>query len=361
MNRTPMSPLFEALQAVEDDNTYFSGGYLYKSTATSGPVLEMIRAAEELAALIKRIDGPLFQIFKTSQGTFQGKHHEKASLFYRFAQSRILLSPALDPSESLHVLRSIWGEIIPNHIPLTGNIAARVGGRDVWEGELINTYAARCRDILRGKRYRERLRERRQFVSSLIAKTKRYIERLAQVHCNAHVSRFDLGHQAGERQAHDLETADRLLREFIRELMGSSDTHAPLGYLFKREFVAEIGYRTHLILFSDLGSTSPTNTALRVEDLWKKAAGERASAFDYAQLDANYRSWGCGPLAWSRPGLVEGLRRLLQRDLYLRLAPDERFVHFGLGELPKAPRDQSATTPAGTGSAPFVIAGLGII
>lgn len=347
------TPLLKALQAIENDGIYLSGSYLYSSTPASHPTLRLIWMAEEFANLIKRTNGPLFEFSKTAHGTIAGKHHDKASQFYGLEQAQTLLHPAFEPSEALKVLHSTWRTVFGEGFRFTGSSDARVNGSDVLEGELINTYVARCRDTFSSKRYREQLRTRNSMNTNLISKASRYAERLSRYPGNVLVSRYDLGHQPGQQQAHKLRTADELFCEFLRILKHSSVFPSPLGHIQRREYLPEIGFRTHLVLFSDFGLAHAGRISADVTRIWRDVAGENASLIDYSRLPNTYRSWGCGELRGSLPMLIEGLRRLLQRDLYLRLVPNEQHPHFGMSNLPKSPPLDQPPTPASPLWTPF--------
>ena len=242
-------------------------------------------------------------------------------------------------SENLKILHTVASDLKFNCLNFTGNpISEIIPG--LLEGELINSLVIRLREATKRKSFKTNATVRKKDSTQSFTKTKRYIERLFDNNPYSYSIRMFMYYQNDHANSITLEESDKHLMQFLKLLEDVLEQGNILGWWWKREYMTELGYRYHLIIFLDQ-KIIPYNPNL-IRDFgykWDSITGQRGAYYipfvpewDYQQCEYGFYQQEARD---NVPSLLLSINRMLMRDVYMRLHLNQRFNHFGMGPLPK--------------------------
>lgn len=308
-------------------------------------------------AALKRAKGKTFTLDKSLSGTSIREQTEAGQLFYAWVWGH---SMGLAPIEYEFSPES---ELLSNLLRQLGLSAYRFDPADplhvaqgsmALQGDLIDGFGHRVFELIQRPGTKEAIKQHRDDIRSAIAKSERYIGRLEHNHAVLAISRFELHYRIGP------DTPRPTLRENARHVddlataldeMQASGMIA--GYWWARRCLAEHGYGLHLTVFSDAhqSSSSLAHVSAAIPDAWNTTTEGLGYACELNNFDANHRAWGAhsinfagridSPLART----LASLRLILESERYLRLKPDPKIAHLGMGEMPAARKDHAVNLP----------------
>ena len=217
---------------------------------------------------------------------------------------------------------------------LTRNPLSSILKDGLLEGELLNTFVSRLRSGSKRKSFKVRADSWRQNLSKINHSFRRYVLRLYENNPNTYVHRLDIGYIPGsfdqsfrsELLSHIQQFTDRLESDFSESIC---------GFWWKREFLSEIGYRYHLIIFSTtMNYFNAQALNNQIVACWNDIAQGNGKCY----TPVNYRNIGIGAMGIHsiREALLDSVKLMLKTQSYLILQPFQSFDNFGIGKLPKA-------------------------
>jgi hypothetical protein len=253
-------------------------------------------------------------------------------------------TPRYEESENLKVLASVAEALNLNHANFTGNPMSKISNEGLLEGELINSFVTRLREAMKRKSFKARAAERKKESSQSFTKTKRYIDRLCTNNPGSlYGVRMVIYYSEKYAKSITLEGSHTHLMSFLETSGTDLTSYSPIGWWWKREYMTELSYYYSVILFFDIVK-NPYNEILIKEVYdrhWSSVTEGRGEYYVPSILQRDYQRCGMGVLqqmgkSGERLDLFLSItQRMLMRDIFLRLEPNKKFNHFGMGELPK--------------------------
>lgn len=297
-----------------------------------GVQLARAKLEGEFVASVERSHGQVFEISKDLISISIRPSNSLGDLFYQILRiPKVPVPSKMELGTGPTLFREFESQLHIDQVRFSGNPSNFIGA-DVREGEIINAFAHRLFQAKKRKAFRDRQAARKNGITTDVARTRRYIERIAANHATLFCYRIDFWSQSGTKEV-GLSQAHRHLQAFLEALATEDKLGLPVGYVWVRDFLTEIGYRHHLVLFFD---EQRTENCSGLEDSlyarWDSITKSKDGHFRHS-LSNECRQWGSGPL-FDLQALVDSLSLMLMRNHYLRLIPGTSIKHFGMGEMP---------------------------
>lgn len=242
-------------------------------------------------------------------------------------------------SENLQILHSVAAALDLGKANFYCDPTLEMGDHWVLEGELINSFVTRLREATKRKSVKTNLAERRKDASQCFTKTKRYIDHLYAnspdlfgVHMVLCYEKVDPDYPISLKESH----GD--LMKFLDTVETEPGKDYHVGWWWKREYMKELGYHYHLVLFFDGNDTQHGSTALRrfYEGEWRSATQNRGSSFMPFEPDngqkrrESYNRETNNQLV----SLTSNIQRIVLRDIFLKLNSHPKLENLSMGKLP---------------------------
>ena len=324
-------------------------------------------AVEQFVESIAKSTEPAFVFNKNFAGTTLKKSHRLGKLFYDLLglhNKNIVNSSEFKPynpefsntfrirynysvrnkyevSENMKIFYTVASDLNLHLAHFTGNPMSKISNDGlVLEGELINSFVTRLREATKRKSFKTKVEDRKKESSQNFIKTKRYVERL---HANNPLCfygvRMLMCYYNQYADSISLTKSNAHLMKFLDALETDSTLGSLVGYWWKREYMTETGYRYYLIVFFniDYDQTLIHNIS---NNYWSSITENQGWYFIPIVPDRDYQR--CNAIVPLQGGhidnlnsLLSSIQRMFMRDLFLRLEYNQRFDHFGMGQLPK--------------------------
>lgn len=295
---------------------------------------------EALCHSLKHSAGEAFLLDKTLTDTAIRKEFPVGKSFYAWAKLGYNVSPQnYEMAEHSSLLNDTASKLgLASHLFAQYDPLCIIHHSGLHLGELINACGRRVHEQLSKKSFKETAAQRKRELSSLMARTERYIDRLTTNHPCLVAFRFELCYTPEHAYAITLEETAAHLSAFI-DAIHDDDSAVIRGFWWKRCYLPEYGFGHHFILFIDAG------TQLDAFKHWHSTTCGKGFAVFLLPLPGNYRSWGSGQFSgssqFSMEQVAHSLCLMLSSERYLRLARHHKHEHCGMGELPPiVQRDQ---------------------
>jgi|GEM_PF-1863658 len=247
-------------------------------------------------------------------------------------------------SENLQILHSVAAALDLGRANFNYNPMSEMGDPGLLEGELINSFVTRLREATKQKSVITKLAERKKSASQCFTKTKRYLDRLFAncpdlfgVHMVLCYENIDVDHPLSLKESHGH------LIKFLEILETGSDKESLVGWWWKREYMTELGYHHHLILFFDGNAMRYDPNAIRrfYEEEWGSVTRNKGYSFKPLEPDNGQRS---RETTHRLMPLVSMMQRMVLRDIFLKLKKHQKLDHLGMGKLPKSVEEMPPQT-----------------
>lgn len=331
------------LIAIKDDYQYtlddqFGNTILKVSyDITPGLSLEQLEFEFKFVEMVIKTERIPFEFTKSMMGTTLKRTNKLGSIFYELLKfPKGISPPKYEPSEYSKVISAAWFQLNLDRVYFTGNPLSILNHDGLREGELINSFIILLRESIKSVAFRRKVKERKDYSTQTFNKSKRYVERLLSNNPGLFAMRFDLTHE----DETSIEKSTRQMCKLTDTFEWNSNLGFPVGWWWKREFLSEIGYRIHLIVFFNVHNTLCDQAlALTVAEHWQSIANGRCTCLNLSDYAANHKTWGAGYLQHPYQGNLEALlysvKLMLGRDEFLRIEQDKKYPHWVMGELPK--------------------------
>ena len=341
MNTTLKSQKYNDLpglvNAIGQDSTYTKSFNNFPQRAISTEVnpsfYDRIFLVESFVQAVMKTNSQAFDFEKSLDGVKLVATHPPGVAFYSLLRvPRCHLPSKHEASVASQVLQLVDHQLGLHSAIFTGDPMSPISKDGLRiEGEFINTYIEKVRQVAKSNKSKQALEERNRKSSSDFLKAKRGLDRMTHNLASVFVLRVDLTHREMYGKECDLDEVSTQLKSYLTTL-----NELPLlGVIWKREFIAETGYRHHMVaLLNTDPSTFPSHIYTEIHQRWLTATRNRGHAFFYSYDPANYRSAGCGYLVYPGhnyvPVLLESLKLMFERDRILRLEPSAKHSHSGV-------------------------------
>jgi hypothetical protein len=320
-------------------NTGYIQWYCSRSL-TEGSLAALVRECEFVEASSKS-DGLAISAEKTLDGTEIKKVSHLVNQFYDlYRYPKVVVPPRYRASEYSTALAQTAKSLNLQQARLTGDLMAVIGTDRMCEWEFITTICSRISMASNRPSFKIKVQERRKAVAGEYQRLSRYVNRLGQVCPDLVAHRFEIGYQSIHSEGINLQESAEHIEAFLHALKFDPSLGLPVGHWFVREYIVEVGYRYHLVLFfSPKGRHIDDAVFFRLGSRWNDTTKGCGSFFHHAYRPEESRSWGVGGLMDFMGGnqklLLRSLKLMLERDRYLWLEPSADFDHYGMGELPR--------------------------
>lgn len=282
---------------------------------------------------------PPFIFDRSLQETTLKKKNRLGKLFYNLsamnAENRVITSQ-FDPnlpyevSENSKILSEVANQLSFNDITFTGNPMSKINTAGLLEGDLINTFVDRLRDAIERKAFQTKVAERKKDSTQCFKETKSFIEHLNANNLDLYGVPMVFCYRMELASAIKLADSDYHLKTFLKALETDSAPNSAIGWCWKREYITELSYCYHLVLF--FGSSrifyNPPSLQDTYRNYWNAATAGQGACFIPRIPDIELYGY-----PYSFPGLLSEIQRMLMRDIFLRLEPNPKFDHVGMGTL----------------------------
>jgi len=232
---------------------------------------------------------------------------------------------------------------------------SRIGTGGMFEGELINSFVTRLQEATKRESFKTKVAEREREPRNSIMKSIRYIDRLYANHPSLYGVRMVFCYRNYYANSIILEESADHLVNFLEAFETNPKLGSPVGWWWKREFITEVGYRYHLIIFFDGRKTAykPKQFQDVYNRHWHSVTRNQGTSFIPPVPEMDYQLCGAGlpqqEYEESLESLLLSIQCMLFRDIFLRLERRLKFDHFGMGKLPRStsykPPKNSVTQP----------------
>ena len=207
------------------------------------------------------------------------------------------------------------------------------------EGELINSFVTHLRETTKRKSFKTKVEDRKKKSSQSFNQTKRYVDRLYTNTPSFFGMRMVMCYQSQYANTITLADSDSHLKKLFDAFETESTLGSPVGYWWKREYMTETSYRYYLIVFFNV-NYDLTQIHDNYSGNWSSITRNQGRCFIPVVPDRDYQR--CNAIVPPQGGYIDNLnsllssiQRMFMRDLFLRLEYNQRFDHFGMGQLPK--------------------------
>lgn len=330
----------EILNAIQTDSLFHvldTNGQTqrYQSKDFTSDLISRVISGREFVESVKKSTVLAFELERSFSGVILKSASALAKHFYILdGISKKDIPPKFEVSKSVEILISTASSLNFSTADFTGNPLSGISNDGLLEAELINALITRIREETKRKSFRDAEATRKYEIAQNIRSLKRYVGRMVENIRGLQVVR-------GDFNLNDINITSKEAAIRIKNLIEALENDKGLsifGFWFKREFLSEIGYRYHFVIFHNPPPFLEAQVPLtqRLDTLWHEITAGKGTFFNYQTNDAsNYRSAGVGPLS-SPDILVRGVNLMLNRDIFLRLIPNESIADVGMGKLPKA-------------------------
>jgi hypothetical protein len=350
--------LVDPLKVIDDEQHYqlinnYGQACCLRSNDTSIETIYCLIKEDDLVEKARKSNKPPYLFEKTLTGvSFKASSPWGKQFYDLMTTPKGTIPQPFDVSENSTLLYEIAKKL---NLPeaFSGNPLSVITIDGLLEGELINTLFNRLHEAANRKGFKQGVDERKRQVAQLVSASKRYVTRVVESTPNLFVFRLEIGYQPGLGGSVDLKLADRHLQKFLEQLQAKIDPDTPLRFWYKRWFVSEAGYRTHLILFFDLSKICCDDRFFQtLASHWREVTEDKGVLFSHQSHQESHKRWGAGFLYsvsdLNCQSLLKSLKLMLEVDRLLYLVPHPEIKHVGMGLLPKAlskPKPLQATTP----------------
>jgi hypothetical protein len=305
-----------------------------------------LELVEEFVDVVSKSTGLPFVFEKTLEGTILKKTNRLGALFYNLLRRPHCINRVFNKfngykvSENFIVKESIASDLKLACVSFTGNPRSEIAP-GVFEGELINSFAIRLREATQRKCFRKKVAERKKESTQSFTKSKRYIDRLKENTPSIYGVHMVVCYQTEYASSITLEQSHTHLIKFLELFEKDSVQGLPVGWWWKREYLTEVSYRYHLILFFDGQKTTydPKGLEYFLGREWAAVTKERGLLIIPPFPESGRQHLGTGFLQQRNGDSLEyflsSIQHMLMRDTFLKLEPSAIFHHFGMGKLPK--------------------------
>lgn len=370
MNKTTEKP------TAQDGFESIWSDYQYPSTDMTGNIswmlsqdiqneqtIQCMEIAEQFVEKVAKSADLPFVFDKTMKGTVLKKQNQLGTLFYQLLrlQNGLLVNadganwgfipPAnfkiqysdkrhsYEISENVKILNSAASGMDLNRANFTGHPMSKLTADGLLEGELINSFAIRLREAAKQKRFKAKLAERKKEPTQSFTKTKRYIDRLYANNPALLGVRLVICYENQYLNPIMLSKSHGHLMRFLQEIKTGLEGYSPVGWWWKREYMTEVGYRYYLILFFDGNKilNNPTDIQAVFGEHWRSVTKNQGTSFIPQIPNRDYERCGTRCLQGydSLDLQMSSIQRMLMRDIFLRLEPNPKSAHLGMGTMPK--------------------------
>lgn len=342
---TNLPNLYEIFKAMHEDFHYClqdqTSAYPTKELADSDGI-EALELGERLFDAITSTAELPFIVEKNLDRCIIRKESRLISNgFYKYWQrSRIPNLAGYQFSEGIQVLLRVSEELRLSQVNFSGDPLSLLNRDGLLEGELINSFVLRVRDVIRTKQMIRQIEERKSQVKSDMRVSKLYAERIVANTPHVLIQRFDLHYHPQASQTISLHESNQHLDRFIEALKTQPELGFPVGWWWKREHLTEIGFVYSMVVFYDTSNhiLDPLTVTTLLEIGWQNVTNNQGACTAHNYSSNSHKRLGNGFVSPTNPYPVQDLlfsiRLLILRDNYLRLSPNTKHSHIGMGPLP---------------------------
>lgn len=218
-------------------------------------------------------------------------------------------------------------------------------GKYLLEGELINTFVIRLRDILRSNSFVASLNARKAESRVKANQSVKYVKQLYVKTPDLLPIRILLFYNKGFGQISAFES-DQHFRSFIKDLVSQKKSSGILGWWWKRGFMSETGFHYHLILFYP----SSVNRDQIIENYFNqwhtltenKGIGSIPFVYELG-IQYQYRNWYLGNTVLphqveNQLTVITSIKRMFKCEDAWRLmatldGQEQSLAHFGMSSI----------------------------
>lgn len=339
----------ELLQSIVTDFHYprtdLQGGFYWDpSWALHDFLFQQLRSEGMLCDALKQSEGNVFVLDKTLESTVLLRTYRAGELFYAWVnQGKPLLPPKYELPEQSALLSTTAHRLgFGNCLFSQANPLLILNHEGLRQGELINSFGRRVYEQMAKASFKNSESDRKRSISSALKKTERYFDRLSKNHGEAiGCLRLELHHSPELATRMSLGASAGQLNAFISALQPHYDSEELLGHWWKRRYLPECGYGYHFILCFNPRKVDWERFFAVISQKWNEANEGQSLSIYWSHSPENHRSWGS--LSFSRLShahplepVMDSLRMMFMSERYLRLTPDHKYDHHGMGDLPAA-------------------------
>lgn len=283
---------------------------------------------------IKSADLP-FVFDKTLAGTELLRINSLGREIYSlFATPYRLEFPKYEASEYAKLFLSVAERLNLAKATISNNPMAMVSADGVREGEYLNALVIRLREAAGKNNFQHNLKQRRIDCKKWASRTQRLIQRLLENHPGLCVFTVDLQYQPHRTSEIRLRDAANHFENYQAGFESSLGLEAPVGHIWFRNYLPEVGYRTQLIYFVDPRKMQDFRGVVTyLADLWSEVTQDQGMAI----------------VPWLpervTDQVVSAIKQAIMSTAYLRLAEGLQYMdHIGTSDIPN--KQVSTVMPA---------------
>jgi len=238
-------------------------------------------------------------------------------------------------SEKANILLELASHLKFNEIIFTNNPITQSNNEGLREGDLINTFVSRLREASEKKYFKTKVAQRKKNSTQYFKKTKSFIDSFNTEQVDIYGIHVVLCYQTEPAKNMTLDRSADHINKFIKELSTDLTPNSPIGWWWKREYVTEISYCYHLIIFFNVKKITSNLETLQDYycNYWNIATANQGIYFrpliknidpqNQPQIYFNGLDW-----------LLLQMKNMLMRDIFMRLKSTKNITHFDMGKLP---------------------------
>ncbi len=233
-------------------------------------------------------------------------------------------------SEKSKVLFEIADKIGLYHVELSGHPMTQIAPQ-VLEGELINSFIIRLRESVKKDSFKTKIKNQKIELNRHITQIKRYIDRIYTKNPKLIVASMVFYYQKDCANKITLNESAAHIEKFLSSLQKDMQQGFS-GWWWKREYTTETSYRYNVTFFFNYEFIKIDSVSMRnqLNQAWFVVTQGQGLSLDRTTLSPQNTMFGA-----NQNFIVYEIVRMIMRDLFLKLKPDRKFDHSGMGPLPK--------------------------
>lgn len=316
--------------------------YHFTKDLIDNAYLDNMQQIEQFVAAIGESDTPAFTIDRN----FSGKSIASQSKWAEGLHTSLLRirlvpnNPNNQHSEGIQIFYDKYRELGLSEANFFGNPLREISADGLLEGDLINSLVIRVREALNSVKTKRAIDGRKEDTKTEFNTIKSYVEKIVNAATSLSVQHIKLFYRFNPGANLSLQQSQRHIDDFIKGLGTKPEFSTPVGWLWKREHISEIGYRYQVFIFIEQWKNiNFDELQLRIAQHWDACTNNIGECQTRAFV-CNQTSYFCLSIH-EKPQtamFLQDLQVMIYRDIYWRLTPNDRHPHYSFGEMPKSIR-----------------------
>lgn len=290
----------------------------FENLLVSREALQRVVAEKRFAELVAKSDQPAFVIERSFDGTKCQKTTPIGKAFY--ALSQLPSKPNLPDyrfSEEVELTESIVTKLGLDTAKFTENPLLHIGGNDLREGDLVNTFIQHLRLEMRKKIFLKQQADRQKEIQLCLRRVSHLFIRLQENQPLLQAVDCDLGYAHAHQTSLSNITHD--LTQLLEHLANYSDTTPTVGHFWFLTAIPEIGFRARLVLFT-YRNDFPDQHVLNV---WQELTNNHGVG-----TSIRVPNWGLEQLK-------KQLRVRIACDAFMQIKTKQDEAHWCISDIPR--------------------------